>query len=86
MQIGKMAGKYVCTLDKGKETELCIIPYNHPVYGFSMCSAWFPTEDEIRDMIAGKPILLHIVGRDINSHPFVSLTVGDPADEFRYDS
>ena len=37
-----------------------------------MTSAWIPTPDEVKRIVAGQPIFLHIYG---NGHPVVSMTV-----------
>lgn len=37
-------------------------------------SAWFPTPEELRAMLAGAPVILRLVG---NGHPPVMLSVGD---------
>lgn len=42
--------------------------------GRVMISAWFPTPDELAQLIAGESIKLWIYG---NTHPVVSLTVGE---------
>ena len=39
-----------------------------------MISAWRPTEEELKKIVAGAPILLSIHGRN---HPVVSLYTGD---------
>jgi len=39
-----------------------------------MVSAWSPTVEELRRLLNGKPIFLHIQG---THHPVVAITVGD---------
>lgn len=38
----------------------------------AMLTHWYPDEDDIRAMIIGKPVALHIVG---TQHPWVKLEV-----------
>lgn len=43
-----------------------------------MTSAWFPTPEELKRLLAGAPVHLTIVG---NVHPPVALSVGQAPDE-----
>lgn len=46
----------------------------------AMQTAWEPTPDEVAGILAGKPIILTILG---TMHPPVSLAVGDDGAEAR---
>lgn len=51
------------------------LPVVKDAYGFT--SAWRPTREELKQLLAGAPIFLTIIGQ---AHPAVCLHVGDPAD------
>lgn len=54
-------------LEAGTDGELHILDIDGV-----MISCWYPSPDEIRALIAGRPLQLHIVG---NRHPWVRLVV-----------
>lgn len=70
----------VTIYEAGTPGELQVIHYrldepgNVPDGAEAMLTHWYPTEDEIRRMIDGKPVALSIVG---NQHPWVKVGVSE---------
>lgn len=65
MEHGTPKGKVV--YEAGSESELQVIHYMSDDGFETMLTHWYPDEDDIRRIIAGKPVALHIVGtRQIN--------------------
>ena len=66
--------------EAGTEAELHVIHYTVEEPGSAvdgaeaMLTHWYPSEDEIRRMIDGKPIYLSIVG---SRHPWVKVGVSE---------
>lgn len=79
MEIGRIAG---CTRVLGKSQGYYGLPVrdvriNEAVNGPetpAMQTAWFPSVDEMRAMVAGAPIILTVIG---SAHPPVMMSVGE---------
>lgn len=67
---GNPKGKVV--YEAGTDSELEVIHYRSEDGFETMLTHWYPSEDDIRRLIAGKPLALHIVG---SRHPWVKLEV-----------
>lgn len=58
--------------EAGTDAELHVIHYRTADGHETMLTHWYPDEDDIRAMIEGKPVALHIVG---TRHPWVKVEV-----------
>jgi hypothetical protein len=74
MTPGKFIGESgaIKVYERGTAGELSVIHYVSDDGHETMLTHWYPSEDDIRKMIDGRPIELHIVG---NRHPWVKVEV-----------
>jgi hypothetical protein len=72
MKLDGKIGDMVVVYERDTKGELHVMHYMNEQGYEVMTTAWYPSEDEIRAMIDGSPVQLHIVG---NHHPWVKVIV-----------